>query len=48
VSSFRLLPEVEGDLESIWLYTVEKWGIAQAHAYIDGLVDISQTLSGNR
>jgi toxin ParE1/3/4 len=47
VSNFRLLPEAENDLESIWKYSAENWGIDQAHAYLDGLVDIFQLLSEN-
>ncbi|UZE96232.1 type II toxin-antitoxin system RelE/ParE family toxin [Alkalimarinus alittae] len=47
MSSFRLRPEAESDLETIWLYTEQNWGIEQAHAYIDGMVDIFQLLSNN-
>ncbi len=47
MESFRLLPEAENDLESIWLYSANNWGADQAHAYIDGLVDIFQLLSDN-
>lgn len=47
MESFRLLPEAENDLESIWLYSANNWGVDQAHAYIDGLVDIFQLLSDN-
>ena len=47
MDSFRLLPEVENDLESIWRYTAKNWSIDQAHAYLDGLVDIFKLLSEN-
>ena len=47
MNKFRLLPEAEKDLESIWQYTVERWGIDQADYYIDGLVDIFKLLSDN-
>ncbi|MFT5113452.1 MAG: toxin ParE1/3/4 [Parasphingorhabdus sp.] len=47
MGSFRLLPEAENDLESVWKYTVKNWGIDQAHAYFDGLVDIFELLSEN-
>ena len=47
MDKFRLLPAAERDLEAIWQYTTEIWGINQAHAYIDGLVDIFQLLSEN-
>lgn len=45
--NFRLLPEAEIDLESVWLYTAESWGVDQAHFCLDGLVDIFQILSNN-
>jgi toxin ParE1/3/4 len=47
VDSFRLLPAAENDLESIWRYTATNWGVDQAHAYLDGLVDIFKLLSEN-
>ena len=31
----RLSPEAERDLENIWVYTYDKWGLAQANNYID-------------
>ena len=34
---YRLTPAVEGDLESIWTYTVRQWGVEQAERYIDFL-----------
>ena len=47
MESFRLLPQAESDLESIWLYSANNWGVDQAHSYLDGLVDIFQLLSDN-
>lgn len=47
MDSFRLLPEAENDLESIWRYTAKNWGVDQAHAYLDGLVDIFKLLFEN-
>lgn len=32
---YRLTPAAEGDLESIWTYTVRQWGVEQADRYID-------------
>lgn len=26
------------DLESIWLYTVEQWGIEQADTYVEAII----------
>jgi toxin ParE1/3/4 len=42
-----ILPEAEGDLESIWLYTEENWGIDQAYAYHEGLTNTFMLLSEN-
>ena len=47
MKSFRLNPEAEKDLESIWFYSANNWGSDQAHAYIDGLVDVFQLLADN-
>lgn len=47
MSQFRLLPEAEKDLESIWHYTLQNWGLDQAESYLDGLVDIFELLSKN-
>lgn len=47
MDKFRLLPEAEKDLESIWQYTAKNWGANQADYYIDGLVDIFKLLSEN-
>lgn len=35
---YRLSPAAELDLEDIWTYTVEHWGIAQADRYTDLLI----------
>lgn len=33
----RLSPAARGDLESIWRYTADTWGVDQAHHYTDAL-----------
>lgn len=35
MASCRLTPAAERDLEQIWLYTRQQWGLAQAERYID-------------
>lgn len=35
---YRLAPAAERDLETIWIYTFQKWGAAQADHYIDVLI----------
>ncbi len=47
MDKFRLLPEAEKDLESIWQHTAKNWSANQADHYIDGLVDIFKLLSKN-
>lgn len=37
MNSYKLLPEAERDLESIWLYTAQEWGVEQAMTYVDEL-----------
>jgi toxin ParE1/3/4 len=37
MAEYRLTPAAERDLESIWTYTVEQWGIEQANRYTDFL-----------
>ena len=32
-------PEADRDLEAIWLYTFEQWGLEQAHRYTDELTE---------
>ncbi len=34
MKNYRLVLAAEKDLESIWLYTVQEWGIRQAEDYI--------------
>lgn len=34
---YRLAPEAERDLEAIWLYTLDQWGLEQANRYTDEL-----------
>jgi toxin ParE1/3/4 len=35
VAEYRLTPAAERDLETIWTYTRQQWGIEQANRYID-------------
>ena len=36
---YRLAPEAERDMQAIWLYTLEEWGLEQANRYADELTD---------
>ena len=42
---FRLTPAAESDLEEIWRYTRQKWGVEQAHRYIDVLTEAFAVLA---
>jgi len=44
-AEYRLAPEAERDLEAIWLYTFEEWGLEQAHRYIDELTEAFSLLA---
>ena len=46
-AEYRLSPEAERDLESIWLYTLEEWGVDQANIYADALIAAFAQLAGN-
>ncbi|MEV4778752.1 type II toxin-antitoxin system RelE/ParE family toxin [Burkholderia sp. LMU1-1-1.1] len=37
MAEYRLTPAAERDLEEIWTYTLQQWGVAQANRYIDML-----------
>ncbi|MBQ0721651.1 MAG: type II toxin-antitoxin system RelE/ParE family toxin [Gammaproteobacteria bacterium] len=37
MATFRLYPEAELDLESVWEYTAKTWGDNQAIKYIDDI-----------
>jgi len=34
---YRLAPEAKRDMEAIWLYTLDEWGLEQANRYTDEL-----------
>ncbi len=35
---YQIRAVVQADLESIWLYTYEQWGVTQADTYIESLI----------
>lgn len=39
MAKYRLSPAAERDLESIWIYTFQQWGLDQADRYADLLID---------
>jgi toxin ParE1/3/4 len=46
-AEYRLAPEAERDLESIWFYTLEEWGLEQANRYIDNFTSAFASLVNN-
>jgi len=44
---FKIQPEAEKDLEAIWHYSVENWGINKALEYLDGIDKAFHLLASN-
>jgi toxin ParE1/3/4 len=38
MAEYRLAPAAERDLEAIWAYTVQQWGVEHANRYTDLLI----------
>lgn len=38
-AEYWLTPEAELDMEAIWFYTLEEWGLEQANRYTDELTE---------
>jgi toxin ParE1/3/4 len=45
MAEYRLTPAAEQDLEAIWTYTAQQWGVMQADRYIDFLTAAFDVLS---
>ena len=39
MANYRLSPNAQDDLERIWLYGLEHWGVAEADRYIEALFE---------
>jgi toxin ParE1/3/4 len=48
VKACRLSPLAEVDLEEIWLYTLDRWSLAQADSYHQDLVATFAALASGR
>ena len=44
---YRLSPKARQDMESVWLYTLSKWGHRQTKKYIDDLAAAFDLLTDN-
>ena len=47
MAEFRLSPAAERDLEGIWKYTRDEWGLKQAERYVDLLTTTFQALAAS-
>ena len=47
MADYQFTEKAKHDLESIIDFTVQQWGVHQAHGYIDGLEDQCQLLADN-
>ena len=45
--TYALRELARADLEAIWIYTVEQWGVEQAERYLQGLFDCFEELATN-
>lgn len=43
----KVLPKARADLEEIWLYTVDQWGLMQAEKYLEELEQSFRLLTEN-
>ncbi|MFT5173697.1 MAG: toxin ParE1/3/4 [Gammaproteobacteria bacterium] len=46
-AEYRLALETNRDMEAIWLYTQEEWGLEQANLHIDKLTATFENLAAN-
>lgn len=44
---YRLTPKAVDDLEEVWRYSAENWGVDKADLYADGLAHLFDTLVEN-
>jgi len=48
MTSYRLSPLAETDLEQIWLYTLNQWSLVQANRYYDQIMDAIEELASGQ
>ena len=47
MAEYRLRPKARSDIDAIWDFTVQTWGVQQARYYVNSLRDICTELAGN-
>ena len=45
--TYKLREIARADLEAIWIYTVEQWGVEQAERYLQGFFSCFEELAAN-
>ena len=48
MSFVRFTPAAQRDLEGIWEYTFDVWGLAQAERYVDDIRDVCEGLASGK
>jgi len=38
IANYRIRSLAQSDLESIWLHTLEQWGVDQANTYLEAII----------
>jgi len=38
ITNYRIRSLAQSDIESIWLYTLEQWGVEQANTYLEAII----------
>lgn len=46
-AEYRLSPRARDDMEAVWLFSLQAWGLTQADRYIDDLSAAFEFLTGN-
>lgn len=47
MARFVLSPSAQADVDEIWVYTVERWGVEQAELYVRQLGSAVETIAQN-
>ncbi|HYQ71174.1 MAG TPA: type II toxin-antitoxin system RelE/ParE family toxin [Gammaproteobacteria bacterium] len=47
MAEYRLRSKARSDIDAIWDYTVQSWGVQQALHYLNGLRDVCTELADN-
>jgi toxin ParE1/3/4 len=48
MTAYRLTPAAQADLDNIWNYTAERWGVEQAERYLHAIRGACEALADGR